>query len=372
MICFGNVPAGSVLPIMFNTFAGATGASITMTGIAVTDIEVYKGVSMTQRSSDNGYTLLDTDGIDLDGVTGIQGFSIDLGDNSDAGFFAAGSFYTVVVASITVDSQTVNQVAATFRIVAAEGTAGVPVADATRWNNLATVALPAVPTVAGRSIDVAATGEVGLDFANVNFAVGAIPVLGIVDNGTLQSATGTTAVLRAAASFADSRLGGMTLQITGGTGVGQSRIITGYVDSTDTATVDTWTTTPDNTSTYVVWPTAPASATSLPSVNATQFAGQTITAAAGVTLPSSVASPTNITAGTITTVTSVTAVAAGGITASSLAADAIGASELAADAVTEIAAGVLAAATATPIAADIKKINSTTVNGNGGLTPWGP
>lgn len=42
------------------------------------------------------------------------------------------------------------------------------------------------------------------------------------------------------------------------------------------------------------------------SANAVQFAGQTITAAAGVTLPSSVASPTNITAGTITTVTNLT------------------------------------------------------------------
>lgn len=40
--------------------------------------------------------------------------------------------------------------------------------------------------------------------------------------------------------------------------------------------------------------------------NTTQFAGQTVTAAAGVTLPSSVASPTNITAGTITTVTNLT------------------------------------------------------------------
>jgi hypothetical protein len=40
--------------------------------------------------------------------------------------------------------------------------------------------------------------------------------------------------------------------------------------------------------------------------NATQFAGQTITAAAGVTIPSSIASPTNITAGTITTVTTTT------------------------------------------------------------------
>ena len=74
MICFGNVPAGSVLPIFFDSFAGSTGASITITGLAVTDIEVYKGTSMTQRASDNGYTLLDTDGIDLDGITGIQGF----------------------------------------------------------------------------------------------------------------------------------------------------------------------------------------------------------------------------------------------------------------------------------------------------------
>jgi hypothetical protein len=40
--------------------------------------------------------------------------------------------------------------------------------------------------------------------------------------------------------------------------------------------------------------------------NATQLASQTITAAAGVTFPTSVASPTNITAGTITTVTNLT------------------------------------------------------------------
>jgi hypothetical protein len=40
--------------------------------------------------------------------------------------------------------------------------------------------------------------------------------------------------------------------------------------------------------------------------NTTQFAGQTVTAASGVTLPSTVASTTNITAGTITTVTNLT------------------------------------------------------------------
>ena len=145
MINFGAVPAGAVLPIMFNTYAAATGASVTLTGLAVTDIEVYKGTSMTQRASDAGFTLLDTDGIDIDGTSGIHGFSIDTGDNTDASFYAAGSFFTVVVSAVTVDSQTVNFVAATFRIVAAEAIAGKPKADVDAW--LGTAA--ATPTTAG-------------------------------------------------------------------------------------------------------------------------------------------------------------------------------------------------------------------------------
>lgn len=51
-------------------------------------------------------------------------------------------------------------------------------------------------------------------------------------------------------------------------------------------------------------------------VDVIKLAGQTVTAAAGVTFPASVASPTNITAGTITTVTNVTnAPTAGDLTA---------------------------------------------------------
>lgn len=129
MINFGAVPAGSVLPIPFTTYGKTNGESITLTGLAVTDIEVYKGTSMTQRASDAGYALMDTDGIDIDSVTGFHGFSIDLGDNTDAGFYAAGSFYTVLVSSITVDGQTVNFIAATFRIVAAESVSGKPKVD---------------------------------------------------------------------------------------------------------------------------------------------------------------------------------------------------------------------------------------------------
>lgn len=39
--------------------------------------------------------------------------------------------------------------------------------NATQWNSLTTVALPLVPTVAGRTLDVSAGGEAGLDWANI-------------------------------------------------------------------------------------------------------------------------------------------------------------------------------------------------------------
>jgi len=139
------VPAGDVLPIMWSTYAGSTGASITMSGLAVTDIEIYKDGSTTQRASDAGYTLLDTDGVDFDGTTGIHGLSIDTGDNTDAGFWTVGSWFSVHVAGVTVDTQAVNFIAAMLRIMPAEAVAGKPKVDVDAW--LGTAA--ATPTVAG-------------------------------------------------------------------------------------------------------------------------------------------------------------------------------------------------------------------------------
>lgn len=135
-IHLGNVPASSTLYIPFATY-DSNGASVTMSGLAVTDIEIYKNGSTTQRSSDNGYTLLDTDGIDFDGITGLHGFSVDLSDNTDAGFYAVGSFYWVVVSTITVSTQTVTLVAATFRIVSAEGVTGQPKVDVAAYGGSA-------------------------------------------------------------------------------------------------------------------------------------------------------------------------------------------------------------------------------------------
>lgn len=73
-----------------------------------------------------------------------------------------------------------------------------------------------------------------------------------VVTGTAQAgSTSTTIKLAAAASSTDDAYTAMYVTITGGTGSGQTKLITDYVGSTKVATVDSaWTTTPDATSTY--------------------------------------------------------------------------------------------------------------------------
>jgi hypothetical protein len=184
-IHLGDVPANSTLYIPFTTY-DANGASVTLTGLAVTDIEIYKNGSITQRSSDAGYTLLDTDGIDFDGITGLHGFSIDLSDNTDSGFYAVGSFYWVVVSAVTVSTQTVTLVAATFRIREAETTTGRIEAR--------------VASIANDAIGAAEIADGAITAAT--FAAGAIDATAIA-NGAIDAATFAAGAIDAAALAAD-------------------------------------------------------------------------------------------------------------------------------------------------------------------------
>ncbi len=145
MFVLGDFTTADTLYLPFDTF-DSNGASVTITGLAVTDIEIYKDGSITQRASDNGYALLDTDGIDFDGTVGLHGFSINLADNSDASFYAAGSTYWVNVNAITVDSQTV------------------------RFTYYFTIGRLLKPTTAGRTLDLLSTGEAA---ANATYWAGA-------------------------------------------------------------------------------------------------------------------------------------------------------------------------------------------------------
>lgn len=277
------------LPHLFSTF-DSNGGSVTMTGLAVTDIEIYKDGGTTQRSSDAGYTLLDTDGIDFDSLTGIHGFSIDLSDNTDAGFYAVGSWYHVVVSAITVDSQTVSFVACAFRILdATRGMSGTALPDAaagaagglptdstgkTAFNDLSAAQVNTECDTALTDYDPPTKTEMDSAFTEIKGATwasgtdtleairdrgdaawitGAGTGLTALASGTAQGGSSTTIQLASAETFADDELIGNIVKITSGTGAGQSRLINDYTGATDTATVNrSWTTNPDATSDYEV------------------------------------------------------------------------------------------------------------------------
>jgi hypothetical protein len=220
--------------------------------------------------------------------------------------FAAGAIDATAIATGAIDADAIAADAigaselATDAIGAAELASAAIAAD-----EIATDAIGAAEVAAGAIAEDA--------FATT---AGSFDALGIVDQGTMQAgSTGTTAVLRAAASFADDTLNGSTLLIVGGTGVGQSRKVTGWTSASDTATVETWTTTPDNTSVYQVYGTPNSAATD---VNVLTITDGAIAAAD---------------------------FASGAINATVIAADAIGASELATDAIgaAEIASAAIAA-----------------------------
>lgn len=179
------VVEGDTLPVLFHTFdSNDPSASVTLTGLAVTDIEIYKDGSVTQRASDSGYALLDTDGIDFDGITGIHGFSIDLSDDTASGFFEVGPWYHVVVSSVTVDAATVNFIACAFRIV-----------SATR--GMAGTALPAAAADAAGGLPISDAGGLDLDTVGSNVAA-ILDDTDLIDDGTsglAKIATDVAAVL---------------------------------------------------------------------------------------------------------------------------------------------------------------------------------
>ena len=136
-----------------DTYASA-GGSVTITGLAVSDIEIYRLSDDTLRASDNGYTLLDTDGIDYKGHTGIHGFKVNTNDNSHASFWADGSVYLVIVDAITVDGETV------------------------RFSYLLPLGMSLRPTTAGRTAQTDASGyillSVGAGTGQIGLTSGAV------------------------------------------------------------------------------------------------------------------------------------------------------------------------------------------------------
>lgn len=336
----GKVKPGSTIYIPFDTFAGSTGASVTMTGLAVTDVEIYKNGSVTQRASDTGYTLLDTDGIDFDGLTGIHGFSVDLSSNADAGFFVAGGFYWVVVSAITVDSQTVSFVAATFTLGYEGALLDTTIATLSTQTSFTLTAGPAEDdALNGCEVvihDIASAVQAGR--AIVSDYTGSTKTVTLVAGTTFTAAAGDN--ISVFLSALQPTVQGRALDVS-----------TGGEAGVDWANVGTPGSTVALSATTVATVTTTTTATNVTTVNG--LAANVITAASIATgaIDADAIADNAIDAGAIAA-DAITAAkiadgaidaatfAAGAITASAIAADAIGASELAADAIAEIADAV--------------------------------
>lgn len=109
----GDFAADATVNIFFTTNDGSGGAVAPSSAFEAADVKVYKGVSATQRSSEVGYTMVSP----FDSITGLHTLALDTSDNTDAGFWAAGNDYTVVLSpDETVDGQTVVRVLGQFSI----------------------------------------------------------------------------------------------------------------------------------------------------------------------------------------------------------------------------------------------------------------
>lgn len=269
MIDLGDFPAGhTAVCIPWDSFAASTGAPAATTNFAAGDVQIYKNGGTTQRSSSAGITVSTS----FDGSTGLQLIVIDLSDNTDAGFYAAGNEYQVAVADVTIDGQTVRFWGATFSIERAGGVlalfkARIPAAlVGGRMDS-------SIGAVAANAITAAGIADNAIDRATFAADTG----LQSIRSNTAQAGGASTITLDAGASAVDSFYNGTAILTTGGTGAGQFRTIISYVGATKVATVDSaWATAPDNTTTFAIFP-AGASATDIATavmsaMNTTTFA----------------------------------------------------------------------------------------------------
>jgi hypothetical protein len=132
----GDFDTSAVIYGKFVSVRVDTGAPATLTSGA---LSVYKDNSVTQSTTGVTFTG------DFDSVTGLNHFAIDT--STDGTFYSAGSFFDIVITTGTVNSiSAVGFCVGQFTIK--------------KTSQLR-------PTTAGRTLDVSAGGEAGLDWANV-------------------------------------------------------------------------------------------------------------------------------------------------------------------------------------------------------------
>ena len=188
----GDYDAGGTLHSKFTTYRPSTGAPFTLGGTPA--LSVYKDGSVTQSTA--GITLT----TDFDGVAGLHHVAIDT--SADGTFYSAGSHFEIVITTGTVDSVSV---------------VGSCVASFSLRKDSALK-----PTVAARTLDVSATGEAGLDWANIGSPTTAVNLsaTNIDPDQVVASVTGAVGSVTGAVGSVTGNVGGNVNGSVGSVGTG--------------------------------------------------------------------------------------------------------------------------------------------------------
>lgn len=150
----------------------------------------------------------------------------------------------ITASSIAADAITDAKVASDVTIASVTGAVG------SVTGNVGGNVTGSVGSVATGGITAASIADGAIDRATFAADTGLVTIR----SNTATAGAGTTITLDASASAVDDFYNNTIIFITGGTGVGQARFISDYVGATKVATVPTWITNPDNTSTFAIIP----------------------------------------------------------------------------------------------------------------------
>lgn len=166
----GDFKVGATVNFNITTHAAAGGAVAPSSAFEAADLVIYKNASQTQRSSTSGVVPISP----FDSIVGLHHFSIDLADDTDAGFWAAGNDYAVILSpDETVDSQTVVRVVASFSIENRVVNWAQVVSPTTTLNLSGTTILTAT-NVETDTVDIQGRIPAALDSGRISASVGAM------------------------------------------------------------------------------------------------------------------------------------------------------------------------------------------------------
>lgn len=209
----GDFNTSAIVRRIFNT-RGTTGAPITFAGTPA--CSVYKDAGTTESTT--GVTLT----VDFDSRTGAHLVAVDT--SADLTFYSAGSDFHIMITAGTADSISL---------------VGVIVGSFSLLNRS-----PLRPTTAGRTLDVSAGGEAGLDWANVGSPTTTLALTGttIATSQVVASVSGAVGSVTGAVGSVTGNVGGSVASVTAGVTVTTNNDKTGYaLSASGLASISAWT-----------------------------------------------------------------------------------------------------------------------------------